>query len=224
MDNVKAIFFDFDNTLGNRYEYSRECFRHLIMEYLPEIEPDSLLFASMLHDFTVFDQYGDAGHNRSILDRIEKRYNVKIAIDDYYDWWRKNQYKYVCLFEDAVDTLNELKKKYKIGIITNGHSTTQWNKICGSGIQDMFDLIVVSGDINIHKPDPRIYQYSCDMLGLKPEECVYVGDNFFRDIYGAQKAGLKTVWIWVPQQDYSDYPVTRIHKLSELLEIFPVES
>ena len=205
MDSIKAIFFDFDNTIGNRYEYSRECFRHLIKEFLPEIEEGSLLYASILHDMTVFDQYGDSGNNRYILDRIEKRYGVKIDIDNYYDWWRENQYKYV------------------LGIITNGRSKTQWNKIHRSGVEDLFDTIVVSGDINIHKPDPEIYRFACQTLNLEPQECLYVGDNFYRDIYGAQKAGMKTVWMWLPQQDYADYPVIRIQRLEELLEIFHLE-
>ena len=223
MDNIKAIFFDFDNTLGDRYTYSKETFRDLIDEFLPEIEKDGLLYSAILHDLTVFDQFGDSGNSRLILDRIEKRYGVSIGIDNYYDWWSDNQYKHACVFPDTVETIEKLRQKYKVGILTNGRSKNQWSKIRKAGVEDLFDTIVVSGDLGYHKPDIRIFEEARNRFGLKPEECLFVGDNFYRDICGAVNAGWKVVWMWLPEQDSTNYPIIRIRKLSELLNYLPLD-
>ena len=73
------------------------------------------------------------------------------------------------------------------------------------------DIVVVSGDINIHKPDAAIFIYTADKLGLKAEECLYVGDHPVNDIEGALGAGMKAVrmnWGWFKDKDLrSDVPV-----------------
>jgi FMN phosphatase YigB (HAD superfamily) len=62
---------------------------------------------------------------------------------------------------------------------------------------------------------------TADKLGVKPEECAFVGDMFSRDVYGAHLAGMMPIWIWPHGDRDCRLPeVTQIHRLAELLDLF----
>lgn len=116
------------------------------------------------------------------------------------------------IFPDSPKLLQELHDRgYIVGIITNGPSILQHHKLDNSGLRKYFDIAVVSGDIDIHKPDPEIFAYTADKLGVKPEECIYVGDHPINDIKGAADAGMKAIRMnygWFKDKDLrKDVPV-----------------
>ena len=61
------------------------------------------------------------------------------------------------------------------------------------GLLDYFDPIVVSGDLGYRKPDRRLFQLALDGMGTAAENMVYVGNDMYRDIFGAREAGMWTV-------------------------------
>lgn len=222
MDNIKAVIFDFDNTLGDRFEYCYQTYRYFVKTFLPEIDENSILFESMLQDLVLYDEYGNVGNKDQILRTFEQKYGVRINMSgkEFARWWIEHQYLFTVLFPDAMDTVLKLKEKYKIGILTNGAHLAQWGKIEKSGLLPYMDAVLVSEDAGFTKPDIRIFQMMADKLGLKCEECVYVGDTFSLDIMGAYNSGMKPVWIWPSERAKpSDFEVTRIRKIYDLLEI-----
>lgn len=222
MDNIKAVIFDFDNTLGDRFEYCYQTYRCFVKTFLPEIDENSILFESMLQDLVLYDEYGNVGNKDQILRTFEQKYDVRINMSgkEFARWWIEHQYLFTVLFPDAMDTVLKLKEKYKIGILTNGAHLAQWGKIERSGLMPYVDAIVVSEDAGVRKPDVRIFEMMADKLGLKCEECVYVGDTFSLDIMGAYNSGMKPVWIWPSERAKpSDFDVARIRNVSDLLEI-----
>lgn len=109
------------------------------------------------------------------------------------------------IFENTIPLLKELKKRgYIVGVITNGPSMLQNHKMDTSGLRPYCDIVVVSGDIGVHKPSPEIFTYTAERLGLKPEECTYVGDHPINDIKGALDAGMHVIrmnWGWFKDRD-----------------------
>ncbi len=222
MDKIKAVIFDFDNTLGDRFEYCYQTYRCFVKTFLPEIDENSILFESMLQDLVLYDEYGNVGNKDQILRTFEQKYDVRINMSgkEFARWWIEHQYLFTVLFPDAMDTVLKLKEKYKIGILTNGAHLAQWGKIERSGLMPYVDAIVVSEDAGVRKPDVRIFEMMADKLGLKCEECIYVGDTFSLDIMGAYNSGMHPVWIWPSERAKpSDFEVTRIRNISDLLEI-----
>ena len=222
MDDIKAVIFDFDNTLGDRFEYCYQTYRCFVKTFLPEIDENSILFESMLQDLVLYDEYGNVGNKDQILRTFEQKYDVRINMSgkEFARWWIEHQYLFTVLFPDAMDTVLKLKEKYKIGILTNGAHLAQWGKIERSGLMPYVDAILVSEDAGVRKPDVRIFEMMADKLGLKCEECVYVGDTFSLDIMGAYNSGMKPVWIWPSERAKpSDFDVARIRNVSDLLEI-----
>ena len=116
------------------------------------------------------------------------------------------------IFEHTVPLLKELKKRgLLVGVITNGPSYLQNHKMDESGLREYCDIVVVSGDLGVHKPDKRIFELTAERLGLKCEECVYVGDHPINDIQGALSSGMSAIrmnWGWFKDKDLrSDVPV-----------------
>lgn len=85
------------------------------------------------------------------------------------------------------------KKNCKIGIVTNGRDFYQRNKITSLAIQQYLDLIVTSGQLNIRKPDPKIFQYALDYFRVQAANTVFIGDHPEADIFPAKEMGMLTI-------------------------------
>lgn len=110
-----------------------------------------------------------------------------------------------------------------MGLITNGTSRAQWEKIEKLHLQEFFDVMLVSGDLPWEKPKREIFQMACDYLGVRPQQCIMVGDKLETDILGGVEANLGgTVWVPLnsmetgqddPKPDYTIGHVTDLQKL-----------
>jgi len=99
-----------------------------------------------------------------------------------------------------------------------------------SAFEGLFDATIFSCSVGIKKPDPRIYQMALDRMGLKPEDCLYVGDGSSRELTGARAVGLRAILIRDPHETVEptdpdrredDWDGERIASLSELLDRLP---
>lgn len=93
------------------------------------------------------------------------------------------------------DLLADLKSNYKLGLLTNGPSDIQWEKIEALGFDKHFDAIIVAGDVGIYKPDVRVFELLLTKLSVAANHSLFVGDAYDADILGAQQAGMHTAWI-----------------------------
>lgn len=100
--------------------------------------------------------------------------------------------------EQIEPMLVSLKEHYQIGLLTNGPRVAQWEKLVALGWRDLFDAVVISGDIEAGKPDTRAFTALLDALGVEPAECVYVGDDPEMDIGGAVTAGIRVIQVLYP--------------------------
>ncbi len=98
-------------------------------------------------------------------------------------------------FADVPACLDELSDSYTLGLITNGASCLQREKLATAGLDEYFDVVVVSAEFGVAKPDPSIFQHALTLLGSTPEHSVMIGDSLTRDVDGAIAAGLQGVWV-----------------------------
>lgn len=97
-------------------------------------------------------------------------------------------------FEDVFPTLAALSS-HRLGIITNGDSIQQRQKLRKIGILDYFQVIVAAGDIGISKPNLAIFEYACHLAEENPADCYYVGDSMESDIIPCEKIKMKGIWL-----------------------------
>ncbi len=131
--------------------------------------------------------------------------------------------------EDGCAVILELHRRgYVLGIISNlitSREIPDWLE--ADGLAPYFKSVVLSSVFGKRKPDPAIYHEAARLAGVDPACCVYVGDNFARDVAGTRNAGFGMVVI-MPDPEERDQPVPDeyrpdliIHSLSELLDVFP---
>lgn len=106
-----------------------------------------------------------------------------------------NRHGVIRLFEDSIPTLEALRGRFQLAVITNGPLDMQIDKLEVHGCEGHFELFVASGELGFTKPDPRIFAHTCDKLGVAPEEAWHIGDNPSADVAGARAAGLTAVWL-----------------------------
>lgn len=96
----------------------------------------------------------------------------------------------------APETVSALRSHgLKTGVITNGSSPLQENKLEALGLTDFFDTILISETVGLEKPQPEIFTLACKHLEVAAEECVFVGDDPVADIEGANNAGMFSVFV-----------------------------
>lgn len=99
-------------------------------------------------------------------------------------------------YEGTYPVLDALKGKYKLLLLTNGAPDLQREKAESlPNLASYFDHIVISGNFGEGKPAPSIFQYAMSLLDISADEGLMVGDNPLTDIKGANRVGMRNVWI-----------------------------
>lgn len=116
----------------------------------------------------------------------------------------------------APRVLSELKMAgLRIAVISNTEDGRLEELLKLLEIAAHFDLLVDSHLVGLRKPDPAIFHYTLEQLGVAPREAVYIGDSYGHDVLGAQQAGLQAILL-DPLDLYLESDCPRIHSLSEL--------
>lgn len=122
-----------------------------------------------------------------------------------------NQTPQLQLFPDAALALRHWEGRLKLGLITDGHASTQHAKIAALDLTRRFKHIIATGalapDRAFHKPHPRAFELMQSALGRPGDRFVYVGDNLSKDFIAPNTLGWTTVWI-----DRPAHHAHRIHK------------
>lgn len=129
------------------------------------------------------------------------------------------------LYPDAVQCLEYLSSKYKIGIIANQPLGTE-QRLEKYGLLKYIDLVVASAEEGVSKPDRKIFEIALERSGCAASDAVMIGDRIDNDIVPANLLGMSTVWVkqsiwrfW-QQKDKIEEPSCTVNNLSELCEIF----
>jgi epoxide hydrolase-like predicted phosphatase len=92
---------------------------------------------------------------------------------------------------DLLDFMRGLREKFRVGLISNAWSGLRpW--IASHKFEDAFDVMVISSEVGIMKPDPRIFQYALEQLDVAPEEAVFV-DDVIENVEAARQLGMQAI-------------------------------
>ena len=128
------------------------------------------------------------------------------------------------LYEEAPAVIKALAQKYELGIIANQLDGLK-ERLEAFGLLKYFKYIISSWDVQVMKPDIRIFEYALAKANCKPQNACMIGDRLDNDILPAKSLGMKTVWIkrgfgaLQKPLSKSEEPDYTINNLSQLLEI-----
>ncbi|MCP4643703.1 MAG: HAD family hydrolase [bacterium] len=111
------------------------------------------------------------------------------------DHFPRERRKHHIVFEDAAPVLEFLRGRVRLGILTNGASDLQREKLDGARLAGDFEAFVAGGDVGNRKPQPDGFNRVLELLGASPAESAMVGDNLKSDIQGACAMGIHAVWL-----------------------------
>jgi HAD superfamily hydrolase (TIGR01509 family) len=126
------------------------------------------------------------------------------------------------LIDGADLALNALRERgLRLGIVSNAAYAPflAWT-LEHFGLAGLFEDIVVSADVGVRKPDPRIFEIALERMALSPSQAVYVGDDFGKDVVGSKVAGLRAIWFRETDgTELPDQPVRPDATVSRLIDI-----
>ena len=144
--------------------------------------------------------------------------------------YHKEKIESISLYDDVEPCLNKLKKyNIKSAIISDGIPIKQYEKILRLNIHNLIDLVVISDEIGIRKPNPKLFTYCLEKFNLTGPETIYVGDNLDKDVVPSNQNDIFSVYIHrggkydtyksgtnIPENKKPDFEITN------LMEIFPI--
>lgn len=217
----KAVFFDLDNTL---YDYSsyysevlKELARYLSERYNASPEKVHSVGMELLREKT--SRY-PLFFNKLLESFDIPQYEVSTCLE-LFNCFSGRIYPY----EDVIPTLEKLKNRgYILGLITDGNPKRQKRKVKLLGLEDYFDIIVFTHDLNSPKPSRTPYEYALKKADISPELAYYVGDDPNVDFKGAKEAGMSTIRILsgefkvIPKSKYVDYEINSLNEIFKIID------
>ncbi|XP_074532253.1 N-acylneuraminate-9-phosphatase [Halichoeres trimaculatus] len=235
---VKAVLFDLDNTLIDTSRAGAEALRKTSELLKSTLALDDQTISIIIDKFKqkLFQESFDpsagrsidevrVGHwQESIQEAVGSCSSPSLAAQCYY-LWKNSRLQALHLSPEICDLLRKLRHRYKLLLLTNGETQTQREKVEAVGCEEFFDAIVIGGEHSEQKPFVSIFTLCFNMLEVKAQECVMVGDSLDTDIQGGVNAGVRaTVWISraggaVPGGSVQpDYTISTVLDLPDILD------
>ena len=104
--------------------------------------------------------------------------------------YRKHRYGDIELYPDVIPTFDALAPHFQLGLLSNGNTYPE-----SCGLDGRFAFVVFSQDVQVEKPDPKIFQITAERAGCDLTEILHVGDSLKNDVAGAKNVGAPSVWL-----------------------------
>jgi len=196
----EIIIFDADDTLFDFRKSERDAFKNAMVEF--NIEYDENYHLKIYSDINtaIWKEFEDGLITQKEL-KVErfKRLSDKLNIDFDEVEFAKSYMKHLSfasfLYDNSMDLIESLHKNYRLSIITNGLTEVQDNRIRKSAIAKYFENIVISEEVQVSKPDPKIFELTLNIMKYTDKsKILMVGDSLTSDIQGGINFGIDTCW------------------------------
>lgn len=198
------LLFDLDGTLVDDRAATRIAVGTLSREYSDALATNqqelSAEWSALLA--TYFQQYLDGSlsmqdQRRCRVKELFGRRSVVLSDTDadevFAAYERAYERAWRC-FDDVAEALSKLHGQ-RLAVLTNGEAAQQRRKLAATSIGHFFEAVVASSELGVAKPQAEAFHRACEKIGVRPNECWYVGDNLDGDAVASARAGLRGVWL-----------------------------
>jgi putative hydrolase of the HAD superfamily len=193
---IKAVYFDIDDTLYDTSgfaELARKAALNVMIDAglpLTSQEAYILLREIIKEEGSNYDK-----HFNVLTKRVfgkEKPLLIALGMITYHNV----KFALLRLFPDTIPLLIYLKNKgYRLGVISNGLTIKQWEKLIRLGLYHFFDEVVTSEEAKVEKPNQEIFNLALNRMDCEPHMSVMVGNKFREDIMGAINVGMTAILV-----------------------------
>ena len=224
MNQIKAIFFDGDDTLWDFRAAMLQALEVTLVELrrmVGNAAAETLTVQRMAEiREAVADDLGEGTTSVEVI-RHEALARTLAEVghpsDDgaqrLYEVYTEARFAATQPFPGATDVLNDLKGRYLLGLVSNGNTYPE-----RVGLGDVFSFVLLAVECGIAKPDRRIFELALDQCGCDASQVVHVGDSLPSDVRGANGIGIRSVWL---NRDgaANETGITPDHEISDLREL-----
>ena len=205
LSDYKGIVFDLDDTLIDRKEAYNKVFSNLYNE--DQLFQKKFSFDEAMSFFWSLSPNNSIDVKKAHIEIKRIIPDFKFNYEEFYKYYYENLVKNIKPYPGAKMFLDELiEKKINFGIVTNG-GKYQYEKVKNTGLEGKYNFLIASEIFGSSKPNIKIYLETLRQLKLTDldvENILFIGDNPYTDIIGAQRIGFKTAWIKMDDNDYPD--------------------
>ena len=123
------------------------------------------------------------------------------------------------LYPQVQETLDQLYSHYSMAVVSDAQSAYAVPELRAVGLLKYFDPIIVSGDYGYRKPDARLFQKALDGLQVRPEQALFLGNDLYHDIFGAQQVGMKAIFVSYNQGNTSNQTISPDYTISHFADL-----
>lgn len=230
--DLRCLFFDIDGTLCNYGVDPREALDDVCGRRGVDASLDPYEYYE-LYEVVAIElpraSYGEISNEayRRLLER--EGYDDLDLAQQIAEEYRRVRLASVSLYPGTNELLQELSRRFSLGVISNGPSPIQRAKLSKFHLGDYFDAIIISGEAGVQKPERAIFRLALEAIGAEPGESAHVGDSLAYDVVGARGAGLVSFWVNRHVRDFlhsdanvsdvtPDYEVGDLRELPHILD------
>jgi pyrophosphatase PpaX len=213
LQGIKSVLFDLDGTLVD----SLEAIVNAVEKVLESrgLVYDSAKIVKMI-GLPLENIFGVLAPNLS-------EEEIWQLVDEYREYYMAHHLENTTIHPSVQIVLRKLKAKgLKLGIITDKYRRPVMDVLSHFGITELFDVVVTGYEVKKHKPEPDIVLEAAKRLGVKPKQCVVVGDSPV-DVESGKRAGAFTIAVLSNTYDRrlleGAKPTIVIEELEEILKI-----
>ena len=188
----QSVFFDADDTLFDYPGAERAALLACLEEFRIPLEPESFIAAYRRHNHDVWREFERGETDQSTL-RVERFRRLAaelvlpaLPLERISAFYLEALAGQPQLLPGALDLVRGLAKKFPLALITNGIASVQKKRFAASPLSAYFQSIVISEEVGVAKPDPRIFRPALEKLGLDAADVLYVGDSVTSDMAAAR--------------------------------------
>ena len=204
---IKAIIFDFGQTLVDSADGFRSAEKivqeKIFLSMFPHLNNDQWQiflteYRQIRKNFHTNSNFSRLAIWQAVYDRFKSKADPENLEKWESEYWERVKSQ-TTPFPETVSVLENLAKEFQLGLITNtqGQKTSGTHRIAlFPGIEKFFHTIIIAGEFGLPpKPHAKPFIVCLEKMNTIPEEAIYVGDDFEKDICGADNVGLHPVWL-----------------------------
>ena len=212
---IKAVFFDWGYTFVKGFKDRDKQFNQLL-------KPLGMSWQEFIPQWRMFYILRSSGRIKSDKELeiiIQRATQKKIPVKKIIEITIKSH----LIPKAHIEIIKELKKDYKVGILSNNVKSWVDKTLKNYKIENLFDALIISSKVGARKPDAVIYYEALKRLSVKPEESVFIADELSEDLVPATGLGMKTIWLKTKERHWwqeNDEKVSKIYQPNATINDF----
>jgi 5'-nucleotidase len=192
---IDWVFLDVGNVLFNDDPQNFEAYR-LLYDTL-RIRHPSYSFDSLMAEREERARGGENFILHTIAQRMLPQDEAKFALRNLRELLLKTYDRHNLWNERHLPVLEELRARWRLGIIANQPVECR-NSLDRRGLREHFEIVAISDELHLHKPDVALYEWALTQSGCDPTRTVMIGDRRDNDIDPASRASMRTILLRWP--------------------------